>query len=140
MATKSQADQLAARLHDIRERAANLRKELECLDQQERRLGVALEVLAEEFGGSASVATNTRGAAPPDERTKEHRGSVEQMLLERVFAQRDGLTSGEVVRMIAPHMTVNYGTVITTLSRMVAKGLLRKDGKRFFLAQKGRKP
>jgi len=139
MATKSQADQLAVRLRGVRAQADEIRKQLAGLEEQERRLTLALEVLAEEFGGKAASAARAK-LLPKADAIPEKSRSVEQVLLEHVFAQRDGLTSAEVVEMVAPYVETPYGTVITTLSRMVAKGLLRRDGRQVFLTPKGRKP
>ena len=140
MATKSQATQLAERLRDVRARSADLRKQLEGLEQQERRLAVALEVLTEEFGGGVPQDSEPRQAVTSEASGRRKGGSVEQMILDHVFTQRDGLTSAEVVELLAPHITASYGTVITSLSRMVGKGLLRRQGKLAFLTPKGRKP
>jgi Penicillinase repressor len=140
MATKSQTVQLAERLRDVQAKAGELRAQLGLLEQQERRLALALEVLAEEFGGPPAAEVPVRETADRSGLPMEDRGSVEKNILANVFTRRDGLTSGEVVELLGPEMPVKYGTVVVTLSRMVAKGLLRKEGKKLFLIQKGRKP
>jgi Penicillinase repressor len=64
----------------------------------------------------------------------KHGRSLEQIIFELFKDGEDGYTSVEVVEHVAKHSDAKKESITSTLSRMVAKGALRRDGKLYFRA------
>jgi len=140
MTKKTHAEQLGEKLRNLRERKAVLRAELQAIDGQEERLVLALKVLEEELGPEAVSGEDIGGGELPDARRAQAGNTVEGMISKYVFQKRDGVASREVAELMVKHAGAKYGTVMVALSRMVKKGLLRREDDRLYVTQKWRKP
>jgi hypothetical protein len=148
MTQPSESDLLNQRLDAIRAEKAPLLKRLNELEAQEERINYALEimrdVLAEVCGPSKQVELPIGGVGAVA--AVAHAGprqTLEQLIID-VFIDKTGMTSGEVadmVDMFSP-VTVKRESILSTLSRMASKekGLVRREGKLYFMVKKGESP
>jgi len=160
MPQQSESDLLSARLEAIRAEKRSLQRRLDDLDATEHRISYALDVFrsvvadAQQAGsGDVSVAlagasmlavgasgtlvavsSSGEGVAGP--RPKQR---LEDLIL-AAFGDSGGLTSVEIAAAVDKVSDAKRESVLSTVSRMASKKLLRREGKLYFLVQKGDSP
>lgn len=161
MVYQSETDLLVRRLDAIRAEKATLLKRVDELSADEQRINLALDVIRSvvaDFApastskrevalsavatvGASASATLTVGQAQggSENQRQRPRQSLESLILE-AFAERDGMTSVEVAGMLELVSDAKKDSILSTLSRMAGKGLVRREGKLYFLVKKGESP
>lgn len=161
MIHQSETDLLIQRLDAIRAEKATLLKRVDELSATEQRINLALDVIRSVVGdltptstskpevtlsavaavGPSTSATLTVGQAQArgEDQRQRRRQSLESLILD-AFAARDGITSVEVAGMLERVSGAKRDSVLSTLSRMAGKGLVRREEKLYFLVKKGERP
>lgn len=160
MPQQSESDLLSARLEAIRAEKQSLQRRLDELDATEQRISYALDVFrsvvadAQQAGaGDVSVAlagasmhaigdsgtlvtVSSSGEGVARLRPKQR---LEDLIL-AAFGGSGGLTSVEIAAAVDKVSDAKRESVLSTVSRMASKKLLRREGKLYFLVQKGDSP
>ncbi|HMR81249.1 MAG TPA: hypothetical protein PKD61_39325 [Polyangiaceae bacterium] len=160
MPQQSESDLLSARLEAIRAEKLSLQRRLDELDATEQRISYALDVFRSvvadaQRAGSANVtvglagvsmnavggsgaldAVSASGEGVAGPRPKQR---LEDLILE-AFGESGGLTSVEIAAAVDKVSDAKRESVLSTVSRMASKKLLRREGKLYFLVQKGDSP
>lgn len=160
MTYQSETELLAQRLDAIRSEKAVLMKKVDELTADEQRINYALDVFRSVIGeraisGVSSVQLNpvvvsatgtvsgssaaTGVVKDSSEDRHRTRQTLESLILE-AFAAKDGMTSVEVVSMLNLVSDAKRESIMSTLSRMAGKGLLRREGKLYFRGTKSEGP
>lgn len=159
MAHQSETELLAQRLDAIRTEKAALMKKVEELNADEQRINYALDVfrsvvadLGKAAGANIEVALSGVGVvgmtatgmlsvgAPvqsgAQEQAQRSKQTLESLILD-AFAAKDGMTSVEVAGIVELVSDAKKDSIMSTLSRMAGKGLVRREGKLYFRGAKG---
>lgn len=140
----SESELIARRLSAIKAEKDQLAARLEELVGEESRLSFALDVFRE-FAGSASEESDIRVGRVTVNDHEYVKGNWTRIFPERVSLESTilnvlkeaGMTSAEVADTVALFAEAKRESVMSTLSRMVGKGLVRRDGKTYFPVRKG---
>lgn len=150
---------LTQRLDAIRTEKSSLMKRVEELSAAEERINYALEVFRSVIAdvtkdeppkshvlvagsgsysitGHAPTLTVEPSPAATDEQRPRVRQSLESMIL-GTFNEKTGMTSGEVADTVELFALAKRDSILSTLSRMTGKGLVRREGKLYFRVTKG---
>lgn len=161
MGHQSDTEVLAQRLDALRTEKATLMKRVEELSADEQRINYALDVFrsvvadiaqaaepkrdvslsAHAIVNTTATGTLTVGPAvqPGAQEAQRTRQSLESVILE-VFSDKTGLTSGEVADRVGQFSDAKRNSILSTLSRMGGKGLVRRAGKLYFVVTKSEGP
>lgn len=135
----TESELLRERLDGIREEKAELSARLRELQAKEERLAFALGVLEDvlsELNDKSPRVQVGESAADLFAPAPGERQTLEQLILS-LFGSWSTITSAEVVSTLALLTDAKRESILSTLSRMVAKGLLKRDGRLYFLGNKG---
>jgi hypothetical protein len=108
--------------------------EVPALQEEERRIGIALEVLA-------SLPPDDESPSEPTVGIQGHAPSVivrpyvpvKQLIVDELREARESLSREDVAARLALKASAKESTVASTLSNMVKDGLLKRDGGRYAL-------
>ena len=122
---------------DLRQKVADIPRNLSALDTDIERYVMALDVLSSLGGKTGKAATAAKEAQSATDSEPVEKRSLADMILEQVAAQSSGLTTGEIVAAVKRiSKDAQYGSVVAVISRLVNKaGALRRDGKRLYVAK-----
>jgi hypothetical protein len=155
VAHPTETELLLQRLDRLRASKASLTKALDEVTADEQRIAYALEVvravvaeskhslsapLGAEVGAQAATGALAAYLASPEARIgdkEEGRGKQNlQNVILQLFTARDGLTSNQVAEVAAVVSGAKKESVQSTMSRMCAKELLRRQGRLYFRGAK----
>lgn len=153
MPHQSDTELLVQRLDAILSEKAMLMKRVEELSAAEERIKYAIDVFRQVVGeiqepsrvvsASSNVALNisssgmlTTNPAPQPATDNRARATLESAILD-VFSGKTGITSGEVADQVTLFTTAKRDSILSTLSRMTGKGLVRREKRLYFRAVKG---
>lgn len=154
MAHQTESELLAQRLDAILSERAAIKKRDDELSADEQRIRLALDVIksvmadygqapevrpAIQLSGHATVsmtASGTLSTAPAATVPAQPKQRLENLILQ-AFEAKDGMTSLEVVSLLELVSDAKRESIMSTLSRMVSKGLMRREGRLYFRRKQG---
>lgn len=157
MVHQTESELLAKRLDAILSERAAIKKRDDELSADEQRIRLALDVIksvmadygqapevrpAIQLSGHATVsmtASGTLSTTPTALAPAQPKQRLEDLILQ-AFDAKDGMTSLEVVGMLELVSEAKRESVMSTLSRMASKGLMRREGKLYFRRKQGEGP
>lgn len=157
MAHQTESELLTQRLDAILSERTAIKKRDDELSADEQRIRLALEVIksvmadygqlpearpAAQLSGHATVsltASGTLSSVPATPSPIQPKQRLEDLILQ-AFEAKDGMTSLEVVGMLELVSDAKRESVMSTLSRMASKGLMRREGKLYFCCKQGEGP
>lgn len=162
MAQQTESELLAQRLEAIVSERTAIKKRDDELSADEQRIRLALDVIRAvvadhsrpfelkptqpiglhgTLGVAADVTAALAATQPPAQVTPPVRPKqrLEDLILE-AFEAKDGMTSLEVVAMLELVSDSKRESVMSTLSRMASKGMMRREGRLYFRRKQGEGP
>jgi hypothetical protein len=133
-----QLDEVRAQQARLLDQIDSLTKELNRTQAVEQKLVYVVDVIKQVLGGAKVLDVMMDSPRQPSSASSDHQAkdgkTLEQLIAEMFTNEFQGYSSVEVVEYVAKHSDAKKESITSTLSRMVTKKALKRDGKLYFKA------